>query len=348
MGCVTQRSFGFLSDRREADLFELSLDEQFRVTVSNYGASLVGAICPDQDGRLADIVLGCETVAEQARQRGYLGAAIGRVAGRISNASLSLDGQSYALSRNEGRHHLHGGESGFSHRLWRTEPLEEGRCGVAFFLASEDSDQGYPGHVDARLTYELVGPNKLALTFHATSSSPTPFNPTSHTYFNLEGHDAGSIAEHWLQIFAQHHTPTDAELIPIGLIETVASTAFDFSSGKAVATDWNGLERGYDRNFVLNSPPGRVRKAAIVTAPGSGRRLMVATDRPCIHLYTGGWLDIAGGKGGAHYGPFGGLSLETQGFPDALNHPGFPSEILVPGQPFKSQTIFQFETEKTP
>ncbi len=348
MGCVTRHSFGFLSDGREADLFELSLDDQVRVTVSNYGASLIGVVCPDQASRLADVVLGCETVAEQATQRGYLGAAIGRVAGRIFNASFSLDGQSYGLSRNEGRHHLHGGKSGFSHRLWRTEPLEAGRCGVAFFLASEDGDQGYPGHVDARLTYELLAPDKLGLTFHATSSSPTPFNPTSHTYFNLEGHDAGTVAEHWLQIFAQHQTPTDAELIPTGLVESVASTAFDFSCGKAVATDWDGLERGYDRNFVLNSPPPQMRKAAIVTAPRSGRKLTVVTDRPCLHLYTGGWLNISGGKGGAQYGPFGGLSLETQGFPDALNHHGFPSEVLVPGQPFKSQTIFQFETEKTP
>lgn len=348
MGCVTQRSFGFLSDGREADLFELSLDDQVRVTVSNFGASLIGVVCPDQYGGLADIALGCETVAEQARQSGYLGAAIGRVAGRISNASFSLDGHSYSLSKNEGRHHLHGGESGFSHRLWRAEPLEEGRCGVAFFLASEDGDQGYPGQVDARLTYELVAPDKLALTFHATSSSPTPFNPTSHTYFNLEGHDAGTVAEHWLQIFAQHHTPTDAELIPTGPVEPVARTPFDFSSAKAVATDWDALERGYDCNFVLNSPPGQLRKAAIITGPRLGRRLTVATDRPCIHLYSGGWLNVEGGKGGAHYRPFGGMSLETQGFPDALNHPGFPSEVLVPGQPFKSQTIFQFETEKTP
>ena len=348
MGSVMQRSFGFLPDGREADLFELSLDDQFRVTVSNYGASLLGVICPDQDGDLADVVLGCETVAEQARQCGYLGAAIGRVAGRISNGRINLDGQSYALSTNEGRHHLHGGESGFSHRLWRAEILEEGRCGVAFSITSEDGDQGFPGRLDARLTYELVGPDTLALTFHAESSSPTPFNPTSHAYFNLEGHDAGPIAEHWLQIFAQHQTPTGAELIPTGLIEPVAGTPYDFSGGKAVATGWEALERGYDRNFVLDMPPGRVRKAAVVTAPRSGRKLTVATDRPCIHLYTGGWLDVAGGKGDAHYGPFGGLSLEAQGFPDALNHSGFPSEVLVPSQPFKSQTIFQFETEKTP
>ncbi len=347
MGSVTQRSFDFLPDGREADLFELSLGDQFRVTVSNYGASLLGVICPDQNGELADVVLGCETVAEQAKQCGYLGAAIGRVAGRISDARFNLDGQSYAISKNEGRHHLHGGESGFSHRLWRAEILEEGRCGVAFSLTSEDGDQGFPGHVDASLTYELVGPGKLALTFHARSSAPTPFNPTSHTYFNLEGHDAGTIAQHWLQIFAQHQTPTGAELIPTGRIEPVAGTPFDFSGGKAVATDWDVLERGYDRNFVLDRPPGQVRTAAIVIAPRSGRKLTVTTDRPCIHLYTAGWLDVAGGKGGAHYRPFGGLSLETQGFPDALNHSGFPSEVLVPGQPFKSKTFFQFETEKT-
>lgn len=348
MGSVTQRSFGFLPDGREANLFDLSLDDAFRVTVSDYGASLVGVVCRDREGCLADVLLGCESVEEQARQSGYLGAVIGRVAGRISNAMFDLSGQSYALGRNEGSHHLHGGSSGFSHRVWHAEVLGDGRCGVEFLLVSEDGDQGYPGQVEFRLIYELTGPGQLGLTYHARSSVPTPFNPTSHAYFNLEGHDFGSIAEHWLQIFAEHYTPTNAELIPTGLIEPLARTAFDFSDGKVVSVDWKALERGYDNNFILNSPPKQVRKAAILKAPGSGRTLTVATDRPCLHLYTGGWLNVSNGKGGAHYGPFAGLSLEAQGFPDALNHPNFPSEVLVPGQPFNSQTIFQFETEKSP
>ncbi|MEY4999411.1 MAG: aldose 1-epimerase [Pseudomonadota bacterium] len=348
MGSVTQHSFGLLPDGREANLFELSLDDAFRVTLSDYGASLVGVVCPDRKGCLADVVLGCGSVEEQARQSGYLGAMIGRVAGRISNAAFDLNGERFALSANEGRHHLHGGEKGFSHRLWHATVLGHGRCGVEFHLVSADGDQGYPGQVECRLIYELIGPGHLALTYDAKSSLPTPFNPTSHAYFNLEGHDAGSIAEHWLQIFAEHYTPTDAELIPAGLIEPVAGTEFDFSRGKLISADWKAFARGYDSNFVLKNHTRKVREAAIVIAPRSGRKLTVETDRPCLHLYTGGRLNVPKSKGGARYGPFAGLSLEAQGFPDALNHVNFPIEVLVPGQPFKSQTIFQFETEKTP
>ena len=345
MGSVTQRSFGRLPDGREADLFQLTLDDRFCVSVCNYGASLIGVVCPDRHGSLNDVVLGCDSVSAQAAQTGYLGAAIGRVAGRISGSAFEIDGNRYVLSSNEGTHHLHGGSSGFSHRFWHTEILGDGRCGVTFHLTSEDGDQGYPGEIHVSLTYEVLRPGKLVLAFTATASAATWFNPTSHGYFNLEGHDGGSIADHQLQIFADYYTPTGADLIPTGAIEPVSGTAFDFILGKPISRDWTALERGYDRNFVLCGLPDELRTAAIMTAPSSGRKLIVTTDRPCVHLYTGGWLDVASGKDGIHYGPFSGLCLETQGFPDALNHEGFPSDILHAGKTFRSRTIFQFETE---
>ncbi|MBC2663495.1 galactose mutarotase [Novosphingobium flavum] len=345
MTSVKQHSFGYLPDGREASLFELTWDEGLRVAVSDFGASIVSVVCPDREGHLADVALGCGSAEEQSQQSGYLGAMIGRVAGRISNAAFDLNGERFALSANEGRHHLHGGEKGFSHCLWRATVLGHGRCGVEFHLVSADGDQGYPGDVECRLSYELIGPNCLALTCVAKSSLPTPFNPTSHAYFNLEGHDAGSIAEHWLQILAEQYTPTNSELIPVGLIEPVAGTEFDFSCGKLISADWKALARGYDSNFVLKNDTRKLREAAIVFAPRSGRKLTVETDRPCLHLYTGGWLNVPSGKDGARYGPFAGLSLEAQGFPDALNHVNFPAEVLVPDEPFRSQTIFQFEAE---
>lgn len=348
MGKVRQRSFGYLPSGCEASLYEFSLDETFSVSVSDFGASLIGIVCPDQGGGLHDVVLGCASVKEQSEQSSYLGSIIGRVAGRISNATFDLNGQSFALSRNEGCHHLHGGANGFAHRLWNAEILSDGKCGVEFLLVSEDGDQGYPGQVVCKLRYELTGPGSLSLTYFAQSNIPTPFNPTSHAYFNLEGHDAGTIADHWLQIFAEKYTPTDAELIPTGFINPVAGTEFDFLSGKRISENLQSLAHGYDGNFILEDNSQRVRTAAVVKAPRSGRRLTVATDRPCLHLYTGGRLSVPFGKGGARYGPFAGLSLETQGFPDALNHPSFPIGILAPDQPFNSQTNYIFDTETPP
>lgn len=339
---VVTRPFGSYADGREALSYTLQLTSGVSATITDLGASLIGFVTPSRAGELDDIALGCASAAEQMEQTAYLGSAVGRVAGRISSASFNLDGQSYQLSSNDRLHHLHGGGSGFSKKLWSADILDDLLPCVRFTLVSPDGEEGYPGRVKASLTYRLEPPAKLSLLFEAETDRPTPFNPTSHAYFNLEGHSSGNVHNHQLEIFAKRYTPITTALIPTGQIKPVAGTPYDFRKLKPIACDWEALAQGYDHNFIIDPAINDVCKAAIVFAPSTGRQLTVWTDRPCVHLYTGGALNVTRGKHGASYGPLAGLCLETQGFPDALNHQGFPSDILRPGERFRSQTIFDF------
>lgn len=333
--------FGTLPDGSRAMSYNLSLDNGVTATLTDFGASLIGWRVPDRNGQLDDIVLGCDDVSTLAQQTAYLGAAVGRVAGRLCGARFPLDGVEHRLTTNSPPHHLHGGDRGFSYRLWSAEVLDDELPAVRFTITSEDGDEGYPGEVQASLTYRLDPPARLTLTFEAVASRPTPFSPTSHAYFNLDGHDTGSLASHTLFLPASHYTPTDETLIPTGEIAPVSGTPLDFSEAQ-------GFAQEYDHNFVIDEPPGQLRLAACLVSQTSGRSLSVSTDRPCIHLYTGAGLDVSRGKHSASYGPFSGLALETQGFPNALNHPLFAADVLHPGETFCSQTVFEFIQEPTP
>lgn len=333
--------FGTLPDGSRAMSYNLSLDNGVTAMLTEFGASLIGWRVPDRDGRLDDVVLGCDDLSALAQQTAYLGAAVGRVAGRVNEARFRLDGREYRVAANSPPHHLHGGFRGFSYRLWSAEVLDDDLPAVRFTITSGDGDEGYPGEVQASLTYRLEPPARLVLKFEAVSSRPTPFSPTCHAYFNLDGHGAGSLASHTLHLRASRYTPVDEALIPTGEIAPVSGTPMDFSEPK-------GCAQGYDHNFVIDEPPGQLRHAASLVSHTSGRSLSISTDRPCIHLYTGAGLSIPNAKQGASYGPFSGLALETQGFPDALNHPLFAADVLRPGETFCSQTIFEFIQESTP
>lgn len=340
-GSVMATPFGTLSDGSRAMSYNLSLHNGVTATLTDFGASLIGWRVPDRHGRLDDVVLGCEDVSALAQQTAYLGAAVGRVAGRVRDARFPLDDREYHVVANSAPHHLHGGVRGFSYRLWAAEMLSGEPPAVRFTITSADGDEGYPGEVQTSLTYRLEPPARLVLTFEAAASRPTPFSPTCHAYFNLDGHGAGSLASHTLHLRASCYTPVDEALIPTGEIAPVSDTPMDFSEAK-------GFERAYDHNFVIDEPPGQLRHAASLVSKTSGRRLSVSTDRPCVHLYTGAGLDIPSGKQGASYAPSSGLALETQGFPDALNHPLFAADVLLPGETFRSQTVFEFTQEPTP
>lgn len=340
-GSVMATPFGTLSDGSRAMSYNLSFDNGVTAMLTDFGASLIGWRVPDRDGQLDDIVLGCDDVSKLAQQTSYLGAAVGRVAGRVNEARFPLDDREYRVTANSPPHHLHGGVRGFSYRLWSAEVLGDEFPAVRFTLTSEDGEEGYPGVVQASLIYRLEPPARLVLTFEAVASQPTPFSPTCHAYFNLDGHDAGSLASHTLHLPASSYTPINDSLIPTGEIATVHGSPMDFSEPR-------GFAQEYDHNFVIEEPPGQLRHAASLVSSASGRSLSILTDRPCIHLYTGAGLDIPIGKQGASYGPFSGLALETQGFPDALNHPLFAADVLRPGETFRSQTVFEIFQEPTP
>jgi aldose 1-epimerase len=305
---------------------------------------------PDRGGRSDDVVLGFDVIEGYLATEPYFGAVVGRYGNRIAKGRFTLEGKSYQLATNNGPNHLHGGIKGFDKVVWEPEPFEHGgESGVVFTFTSPDGDEGYPGVVNARVTYTLTAANELIVDYFATADKPTPINLTQHGYFNLAGAGTGDILGHRLTLDADRFTPVDATLIPTGDLASVEGTPFDFrrpsTIGARIGADHPQLKygNGYDHNWVLNGAPGQLRHAARLEEPTSGRTLDVSTTEPGVQFYTGNFLDgTLTGKSGRVYRHRYGLCLETQHFPDSPNHPAFPSTILRPGQPYASKTVFAF------
>lgn len=356
---ITQSTFGTLSDGRVAKVFTLSNARGMQARITNYGGILVSLRVPDRRGRLNDVVLGYDNLASYLKASPYFGATIGRYGNRIAKGRFSLDGKTYQLATNNAPNHLHGGNVGFDKRLWNARPLRV-KKGVALELRyfSPSGEEGYPGNLQARVIYTLSEANTLRITYRAVTDRATPFNPTHHSYWNLSDGGKTPIVDQVLQIRAHRYTPIDKTSIPSGELPLVVGTPFDFLRPRIIGTYLtpkgafqpneqlhNG--NGYDHNFVLDGPRGRVRLAARLYAPRSGRVMTVYTDQPGLQLYTGNFLDGTNiGKGGVAYRFRSALCLETQGFPDSPNHPNFPSTILRPGQMYRQTTIYAFSTAR--
>ncbi|HEX8393876.1 MAG TPA: aldose epimerase family protein [Longimicrobium sp.] len=351
---TVQRSpFGRLADGAQVDAFTLELAGAARVRVSAYGGAVLSILVPDRDGRMGDVVLGFDTLDGYVADDSYQGALIGRSGNRIARGRFALDGHEYSLRINNGPNHLHGGPEGFHKRLWDAEEVRTAEgAGVRLRLTSPDGDQGYPGTVDATVTYLLTEQGALRVEYDAVTDAPTPVNLTQHTYWNLSADPRRDILGHRLRLDADRITPVDAELIPTGELMPVAGTPFDFAAPQSIGARVDGDDEqlrhagGYDHNFVLRGAGGGLAMAARVHEPESGRVLEVHTTQPGIQFYSGNFLDGSiVGKQGIAYGRRTGLCLEPQGFPDAPNHPGFPSTILRPGERYSSLIVYRFAVE---
>jgi aldose 1-epimerase len=314
--------------------------------VITYGGILTELCVPDRDGRSADVVLGFDRMDGYLAEHPYFGATVGRVANRIARGRFTLDGKEYRLPCNNNGHHLHGGVRGFDRRVWAASAgvTADGPV-VTLRYTSADGEEGYPGGVTATTVYTLRR-DALRIEYTATTDAPTLVNLTHHSYFNLAGPGTGDILAHELRLAASRYTPTDAELIPTGEIAPVAGTAFDFRTARRIGerSAQTGLvPAGYDTNFVLDRDAAGLAHAATVREPTSGRVLDVFTTAPGLQVYTGNFLDGSlTGKGGRVYRQYGGLCLEPQTFPDAINEPGFPSPVLRPGQTYQHTIEYRF------
>jgi aldose 1-epimerase len=332
------------------EIFTLTNAHGLEVRAATYGGIIVSLSVPDRHGRVADVVLGHDSLEEYISDSSYFGAIIGRFGNRIANARFTVDGKTYRLAANNGSNHLHGGRTGFDRVVWRAAPFCTDRAaGVVLSYTSPDGEEGYPGNLDTRVTYTLTDRNELVVDFLATTDKATPVNLTQHTYFNLAGDGVGDVLGHLLRINADLMTPVDENLIPTGRVAPVAGGPFDFRSpagiGARIATDDEQLRRGrgYDHNFVLNRGESGLVHAAQVVEPTSGRTLDVHTTEPGLQFYSGNHLDGSViGKAGRVYGHHAGLCLETQHYPDSPNQPGFPSTLLRPGAQYRSRTVFAF------
>lgn len=342
---VESKPFGKTPDGEPISIYELKSDKGVSVSVMTWGATIVNWLVPDRDGKAADVVLGFNS-AEGYFQKGnpFFGAAIGRFGNRIGGGKYTWEGKTYTLPKNDSANHLHGGTKGFDKRLWKGE-IVPGKEAVKFTYRSVDGEEGYPGNLDASITYTLEG-DTLVIDYSATTDKATPVNLTNHAYFNLAG--GGDIKGAKLHLNAPFYTPVDSTLIPTGEVLSVKGTPFDFTSFKVIGDDLEktGLDpKGFDHNFVLASDnPGGIRLAAELWDEKSGRLLTVETTEPAIQFYSGNFLDgtLTDGKGGAKYEQYGALCLETQHFPDSPNHVQFPSTILKPGETYSSQTRYRF------
>lgn len=316
---------------RNGFVYTLTNSFGLEVSITSYGGVITSLKTP------GDIVLGFETLDEYVRNPRYFGALIGRHANRIARGRFSLNGIEYQLPCNNGVNHLHGGFKGFDKRDWT---VREDHNSLHLTYFSKDGEEGYPGNLTAFVDYTLRD-NELHIDYRATTDRDTIVNLTNHSYFNLRG--AGTILDHELMLNADHFTPVSGDLIPTGEIKSVEGTPMDFRKAKAIGAELDAVAGGYDHNFVLNNWDGSLRLAARLYEPVSGRALEILTTEPGIQFYSGNFLDGSYiGKNGVAYEKYTGLCLEPQHFPDAPNHPHFPSTVLRPGEEYKHISVYRF------
>ncbi|KAA8540942.1 hypothetical protein F0562_024920 [Nyssa sinensis] len=330
------------SAKKEVGVYELQRGD-FSVKITNWGATVLAVILPDKNGKLDDVVLGYETVEEYTNETTYFGALVGRVANRIGGAQFTLNGNHYKLVANEGKNMLHGGHRGFSHVIWTVKNYKKDSH-ITFTYDSFDGEQGFPGDLAVSVTYMFIGKNKLAIKMVAKPlNKATPVNLASHSYWNLGGHTSGDIFSHNLQLFGSKITPVDHELIPTGEILPVDGTPYDFHEPRSIGSKFNELPDGYDINYVIdNGGSKHLKKVAVVHESKSGRKMELWTNSPGVQFYTSNKLDNVKGKGGFVYSKHAAMCLETQGFPDSVNHPSFPSQIVNPGETFENVMLYRF------
>jgi aldose 1-epimerase len=351
---VRRETFGALADGTPVEAVVLSNSNGVSARVISLGAILQSLVTPDRTGHGDEITLGYDTAAEYLAKPNYFGASIGRYANRIRGGTFTLDGQSHALPKNDGPNHLHGGPSGFDKQVWRITAVSGGPdASVTLTYRSKDGEAGYPGTLDATVTYSLNDRNELKIAYGATTDRPTVVNLTNHTFFNLAGERAATdILDQRLTLHAGRYTPVDPTLIPTGELRPVAGSPFDFRTPAAIGArirDGRDLQmrlgRGYDHNFVVDGAPGALRPAARLEDPASGRRMDLLVTAPGLQVYSGNFLDgTTIGRGGRVYRQSDGLCLEPQVFPDSPNQPAFPTARLNPGQTYSNVMVLRFST----
>ena len=341
---IAKRVFDNLADGRE--ITEYILDNGvIQAHILNYGGIIQSLFVPDKNGEKHDVVLGYDNAFGYQSNGGYLGAFIGRVGNRIKDCKFTLNGETYKLFANDGKNSLHGGKNGFDKKLFNGEIVGDT---LVLTALSEDGEEGYPGNMQIKVTYSLKG-GAINLDYEATCDKDTPVSFTNHSYFNLSSEDL--MLNHLLTINADYIVPVDKNLIPTGELMLVEDTPFDFRKATKVGEYIDYPHKqikhggGYDHNYVLKNY-GICEKVATLFAPDTGIKMDVLTNNLGMQFYSGNFLNNEVGKGGRIHYKRSALCLETQGFPNAVNQPSFPSAILKVGETFKRRTTYSFSVVK--
>ena len=357
--------FGKLKNGETAKIYRIQGRGGLILDVTDYGGRLVRCYAPDKFGNLADVTLGWNTPAEYEQNGFSMGTLIGRYGNRIADGKFTLDGKEYQLPINEDkktaateRHcNLHGGPEGWDKKIWSARPLRMGPVqGIELTYVSKDGEMGFPGTVTCKVTYKVMPNNVWTIDYEATTDKPTVLNLTHHSYWNLAGEGSGNVLGQELQIFADSYMKTTKGLIPTE-IAPVKGTGFDFTEMRAIGAKADLMkadkslactDNWYDHNFVLRGESGKLKQAAAMRDPVSGRTLEIWTTEPCMQMYGAqNMTDALPAKApGRHLCQYAGVALETQHAPDSPNHPDFPSTVLRPGETFKSRTEYRFGVMK--
>jgi len=327
-----------LADGRAVEAVRLGRADGLVVEILSLGA-IVHRLCAPAPGGLVEAVAGNPSLAGYVEDTGYLGAVVGRCANRIGDARFVLDGETVRVSANEGANCLHGGVLGFNKRLWAIETPDADQPSAVLTYVSADGEEGFPGEVRVRAQYDLTADDTLQIEYEATTDRATPVNLSQHIYFNLSG--GGDILDHRLQIAASAITPVRGDLIPTGELLPVAGTPFDLRQGRVIGEAMAephpqlDIPGGFDMNWALNPVSG---PAVTLISPKTQLSLEIETDQVGMQVYAGQAMPAPFVKHAA-------LALEPQGFPDAVNHPNFPSVILQPGQIYRHRSVYRFRSD---
>lgn len=337
--------FGTAPNGKNVDKIMLENKNGMKASIVTFGATLLELFCPDKNGELADILVGLDSMEGFLNYWDYQGAVVAPVANRIGNGGFTLDGKFYKLNSNKaGDVTLHScGE--MTYAVWDYETV--GENGVKLSLSHADGTNGFPGNIDITVTYTLEDDNKLHIAYTAISDKKTIINPTNHAYFNLAGFDgtAEEMLSHLLQLNCSRFVPVDKFSVPTGEIMNVEGTPFDFRSPKEIGMEINTENEqlkntsGYDHNFCVDNWDKTLRTAAVAYLPSTGRCLEVITDLPGVQFYAGNFLKGLPGKENKPMSYRCGFCLETQYYPDTINHPNFPQNVLEANTPFETETI---------
>lgn len=330
-------------DGREIVLFDVSVPGM-EMRLSNYGGIITLLKVPDRNGRLVDVVLGFDEMEDYFTRSPFFGALVGRYANRIKAGIFELNGQTYHIPARSKGNALHGGTNGFDKKVMDWEVT--GENSVCLTYVSPDGEEGFPGTLTLRAEYALTPEHDLKLRYHATTDQDTVVNITNHSYFNLSGE--GDILDHEVRINADRFTEVGPDAIPTGRLLDVAGTPLDFRDrhtvGERVHDSYEQLAQlgGYDHNYVLNEGSW----SAEAYSPKTGILMTVRTTLPGMQFYSSCNLGpIEHAKGDATYGKFNAVCFETQFFPDAPNHPEFPSAVLRTGETYEQETVYSFSAQ---
>jgi len=347
-----KKEFG-TSGGKSVYLFTIKNAKGMVAEITNYGGTLVSLKVPDNKGKFDDVVLGYDTLEDYIKYKYFFGATIGRFANRIANSSFEINGVQYNLAKNEGENSIHGGTVGFDKKVWQEEPSENGsNQSIEFSYLSKDGEEGYPGNLNVKVKFSITDDNEFKIEYNAISDKDTIVNLTNHSYFNLTGQGSGDVLKHKIMIYADKFTINDKNSIPTGVIASVENTPMDLRKltyvGENISSSFEQIvfASGFDHNWVINDTGKKLKKAAQVYDEKSGRIMEVYTTKPGVQFYSANFLTgIEKGKGGATYEKRAALCLETQYFPDCVNHKNFYSPIIKAGEKYEHKTIYKFSVK---